>query len=91
MDLTYATIPMFRQMRILYREKKMKYMITSKEKSVNHLINYVHTNLESFVLYSYSLNDIDNQLVEADDILEITENFRAVLKKEEKEQQNNVE
>ena len=53
----------------------MKYMITSKEKPINHPINYVHTDLESFVLFSDSLNDIDSQILEADDIPKITENF----------------
>lgn len=47
-------------------------MITSKEKPINHPINYVHIDLDSFVLYSDSLNDIDSQLVEVDDIPEIT-------------------
>ena len=47
---------------------KMKYMITSKEKPINHPINYVHTDLESFVLYSDSFKDIDSQLVEENDI-----------------------
>jgi len=42
----------------------MKYMITSKEKPINHLINYVHTDLESFVFYSDSFNDVNSQLVE---------------------------
>ena len=86
LDFSYATIPVFGQMRKLYWEQKMKYMITSKEKPINHPINYVHTDLESFVLYSDSFNDIDSQLVEADDIPEITENFRGILKKEEQEQ-----
>lgn len=81
LDFSYATIPMFGQMRKLYQEQKMKYMITSKEKSINHPINYVHADLESFVLYSDSLNDIDNQLVVADDISKIAENFREFLKK----------
>ena len=36
LDFSYATIPVFGQLRKLYREKKMKYMITSKEKLVNH-------------------------------------------------------
>jgi len=68
----------------------MKYMITSKEKPVNHPINYVHTDLESFVLFLDSLNDIDSQIVEPDDIPEITENFREILKKEGREKQQNV-
>ena len=49
----------------------MKYMITSKEKPINHPIHYVHTDLESFVLFSDSLNEIDSKIVEADDIPEI--------------------
>lgn len=83
LDFSYATIPMFGQMRKLYREKKMKYMITSKEKPLNHPINYVHTDLEYFVLYSDSnFNDVNIQLVEVEDIPEITENFRAILDQE---------
>ena len=83
LDFSYATIPVFGQLRKLYWEKKMKYMITSKEKHINHLINTVHTNLESFVLYTDSgLNDVDIQLVEVDDVPKISENFRAVLNQE---------
>ena len=69
----------------------MKYMITSKEKPINHPINYVHTDLESFVFYSDSFNEIDSQLVVEDDILEIVENFREVLKKESQEQGNTIQ
>ena len=47
-------------------------MITSKEKPINHPINYVHTDLESSFLFSDSLNDIDSQIVEVDDIPKIT-------------------
>jgi len=68
----------------------MKYMITSKEKPINHPINHVHIDLESFVLYSDSFNDIDSQLVVADDIPEIVENFREVLKKEGQENGNTI-
>lgn len=54
----------------------MKYMITSKEKQLNHPINAGHTDLESFVLYLDSgLNDIDSQLVEVEYVPEISENF----------------
>jgi len=90
LDFSYATILVFWQMRKLYREQKMKYMITSKEKPINHPINYVHTDLESFVLYADSFNDIDSQLVLAEDILEITENFREVLHKERQEKQDTI-
>jgi len=52
LDFSYATIPVFGQMRKVYREQKMKYMSTSKEKPVNHPVNYVQTDLESFVSVS---------------------------------------
>lgn len=61
----------------------MKYMITNKEKYVNHLINVVHTDLECYFLYCGSgLNDVHIQLVEVDDVPEISENFRVVLNQE---------
>jgi len=91
LDFSYATIPVFGQMRKLYREQKMKYMITSKEKPVNHLVNYVHTDLESFVLFAENFNEIDSQLVQAEDILYITENFREILRKESEERSAVIE
>lgn len=60
LDFSYATIPVFGQMRKLYREQKMKYMITSKEKPVNHPVNYVQTDLESFVLFAENFNEVDS-------------------------------
>jgi len=78
-------------MRKLYREQKMKYMITSKEKPINHPVNYVHTNLESFVLFADSFNEVDSQLVQAENIPEITENFREVLQKEREEKPTTME
>ena len=69
----------------------MKYMITSKEKPINHPVNYVHTDLESFVLFADSFNDLDSQLVQAEDIPEITENFREVLQKERGEKPATME
>ena len=60
-------------------------MITSKEKPINHPINVVHIDLESFILYTNSgLNDVDIQLIEVDDVPEISEGFRAVLNQEKK-------
>lgn len=83
LDFSYAIIPVFGQLIKLYREKKMKYMITSKEKLLNHPINALHIDLESFVLYLDSaLNDIDSELVEVEYVPEISENFRVVLDQE---------
>lgn len=65
----------------------MKYMITSKKKPINHPINFVHIDLESFVLFSDSLNDIDSQIEEADGIPKITKNFKEIVKKERQENQ----
>jgi len=90
LDFSCATISVFGKMRKLYQEQKRKYMITSKEKPVNHPINYVHTDLESFVLFSDSLNEIYSQIVEAYDIPEIIENFREILKKERQEKQQKI-
>lgn len=90
LDFSYATIPVFGKMRKLYREQKMKYMMTRKERPINHPINYVHTDLESFVFYADSFNDIDSQLVLVEDIPEITEKFREVLHKEREEKQDTI-
>ena len=82
LDLSYATIIVFRKLRNLYREMKMKYMITSKERPNNHPINVVHTDLESFIFFNYSgLNDVDSQLVEVEDIPEISNCIRTILDK----------
>lgn len=83
LDFSYATIPVFGQMRILYHETKMKYMITNKERPSNNPINDVHIDLESFILCNDSgLNDVDCQLVEIKDVLEISYCIRTVLEKE---------
>ena len=80
LEFSYATIPVFGQTRKLYRETKMKYMITNKERPNNHPINIVHTYLESFILYNdYGLNDVDCQLVEIEDVLEISDCIRTML------------
>eukprot|EP00253_Pinus_taeda_P031171 PITA_31171 len=69
---SYATILVFGQLRKLYQETKMKFMINNKDKPNNHPINVVHTNLESFILYNDSgLNDVDSQLMEIKDVPEV--------------------
>ena len=85
LDFSYATIPVFGQMRKVYREQKMKYMITTKEKPVNHPVNYVQTDLESYVLFADNFNEVDSQLVQVEDIPDIAENFREILRTESEE------
>ena len=49
MDETYATIPIFSQLRRLYRESHMKFMVSSPERPENSPIYSVHTDLDSFI------------------------------------------
>ena len=59
MDMSYATIPVFGQKRRLYRETLMKYMVSSQEKPHNYPLYYVHSYLDSSILYNDG--DIDAQ------------------------------
>jgi len=54
LDFSYATIPVFGQMRKLYQEQKMKYMITSKEKPINHPIMQQHSNQKEWLSFAIS-------------------------------------
>lgn len=51
MDMSYATIHIFGQPRILYRETLMKYMVSSQDRPNNHPLYSVHSDLDSFILY----------------------------------------
>ena len=50
MDGSYATIPVFSQLRRLYREAHMNFMVSSPEKPKNSPLYSVHTDLDSFIL-----------------------------------------
>lgn len=52
MDMIYAEIPFFCQNRRLCREKIMKFMVMTQGRSNNYLLYYVHSNLDSFILYN---------------------------------------
>jgi hypothetical protein len=52
LDLSYATIPVFRQQRRLYRETLMKYMVSSQERPHNYPLYLTHSDLDSFILYN---------------------------------------
>ena len=52
MDGTYATIPVSSQLRRLYREAHMKFMVSSPEKPENSPIYSIHTDLDSFILHN---------------------------------------
>ena len=85
MDMTYASIPIFGQLRRLYREPLMKFMVSSPGKPKKSPLYSIHTNLDSFILFN---DDITNEQELEDGILdnrvEITKpNTMETLEKEE--------
>ena len=81
MDMTYATIPVFGEQRILYRESRMAYMVRSKDKPQNFPIYDVETELVSAILFNEltdeaesegkaEIQQIENQQVENQEIVE---------------------
>ena len=52
MDLSYATIPVFNQQRRLWRENRLKYMVSSEECPENHPIYDVDTNTGSSIFFN---------------------------------------
>jgi len=52
MDMSYATIPLFGEQRILYRENQLAYMVSNPDKPQNHPIYCVDTDLGTFVFYN---------------------------------------
>ena len=52
MDFSYAIIPVFNQQRRLWRESKLKYMVSSKECPENHLIYDVDTDMGSSIFFN---------------------------------------
>ena len=52
MDMTYATILVFNQTRILYRESHMKYMVNNQDRPNNTPLYSIHSSLDSFILYN---------------------------------------
>ena len=71
MDMTYATIPVFNQTRRLYREYHMKYMVSSQDMPNNTLLYYIHSDLNSFILYNEDeINEQVNEKEEEQDLSE---------------------
>jgi len=56
MDMSYATIPIFVEQRILYRGNRLAYMISSPECPQNHPIYSIDTNLGSVIFCNDSSN-----------------------------------
>jgi len=52
MDMSFATIPIFGQKRMLYRENLLEYMVRIKYKPNNHPVYYVETDIGSSIFYN---------------------------------------
>lgn len=62
-------------------------MITRKEKPENHSIHSIHIDLESFILYNHhSIDDLESQIVEGEEISELSNSFQAVWNAEQRNQ-----
>lgn len=61
MDMSYATISVFWQPRKLYRETIMKYMVINQDKPNNYPIYYVHSGIDSSILYNGSCLEENSQ------------------------------
>lgn len=57
MDFSYATIPVFNTQRRLWRESRLKYMISSKECLENHPIYVVDTKMGSTIFLNSTSYD----------------------------------
>ena len=61
MDLSYATIPVFGEQRRLYKEVRLAYMASNKDKSINYPIYSMEIELGSSVFYNHELYKEENQ------------------------------
>ena len=59
LDMSYATIPVFNETRILYWESHMKFIVSSQERPNNTPLYSIHSDLDSFILCNEE--DIDEQ------------------------------
>lgn len=86
LHFSYATIPVFGKLIKIYRKKKMKFMISNKEKPINQPIHGIHTDLDSLILYSdMSSIDDNSQLVQISEISYVVSSVYKVVIAEGKE------
>jgi ribonuclease HI len=65
-DMSYATVPIFDQDRILYREVHLKYMVSSKDKPNNHPIYSIEIGIGSSIFYNDLCLEENDQIVSKD-------------------------
>ena len=90
MDGAYATIPIFSQLRRLYREEQMKFLVNSPEKPENSPLYSVHTTLDSFIFCNdESLGEPELENIDTNRGVTTTDlNIMATLDLEEHEEEN---
>lgn len=71
MDISYATILIFKEMRRLYREMRLSYMVSCQEHPHNHPIYVVDTDFGSSIFFNDICGDISEEKVQ--EILQPTE------------------
>ena len=62
--MSYATISVFGQLKKLYRETLMKFMVSGAERSINYPIYSTPTDLDSFILCNSENNEIQTELID---------------------------
>ena len=89
MDGAYSTILIFSQLRRLYREAQMNFMVSSPEKPENSPLYSVHMDLDSFILCNdESIDELELEDKEANNRVEpIDFNIMANLYIEENEEE----
>ena len=87
MDGSYATVPIFGQLRRLYRESQMKFLVSSLKKPKNSPLYSVHIDLDSFILYNdQSVGEPESGNESAKDITEpMNVNIMATLEEYDEE------
>lgn len=64
----------------------MKFMISSKEKPINHPIHVVHIDLDSFILFTdINLVDDESQLVEISEVPKVMSSIHEAIMVEGRE------
>ena len=64
MNMSYETIPLFGEHRRLYREKRLAYVVRSKDKTNNHPICVVDIRLVSSIFFNDSHIEKDFPIVD---------------------------
>ena len=90
MDGAYATILVFSQLRRLYREAQMKFLVSSPERPENSPLYSIHTDLDSFIFYNdESLGEPESENIDTNRGVKTTDlNIMATLDLEEHEEEN---